>query len=101
MISRFPRTSLSDGEKQTYIEAELCLMNMPSMSDLRGSRTKFDDFQAIHVLQADIAHFVVQEPGSHPIFLPFCISPLSVVWESRVQSQRSSLASRFEAVALK
>lgn len=71
MIARF---SLSDDEKQMYIEAELCLMNTPSMSDLRGSRTKFDNSQAIRVLQAEIA----------PFLLPFCISPSSVVWESRV-----------------
>jgi hypothetical protein len=34
-------------------------MSKPSTLGLRGSRTKFDDFQAAHVLQAEIAHFVV------------------------------------------
>ena len=34
-------------------------MSKPSTLGLRGSRTKFDDFQAAHVLQSEIAHFVV------------------------------------------
>ncbi len=53
------RYTLSDSEKKAYLDAELCLMSKPSTLGLRGSRTKFDDFQAAHVLQSEIAHFVV------------------------------------------
>ncbi|SPO06431.1 uncharacterized protein DNG_09121 [Cephalotrichum gorgonifer] len=56
--------TLSDSEKLAYIDAELCLMNKPATLDLPGARTRFDEFQAVHQLQAYSTHFV----GA---FLPF------------------------------
>ncbi|CAI4212657.1 unnamed protein product [Parascedosporium putredinis] len=61
--------TLSDDEKRAYLDAEVCLMNTPSTSDLRGSKSKFDDFQAIHVLQSEIAHFVGQFLPFHRLFV--------------------------------
>ena len=42
-------------------------MSKPSTLGLRGSRTKFDDFQSAHALQSEIAHFVVG-----PLLFPKC-----------------------------
>ncbi|KXX77832.1 Tyrosinase [Madurella mycetomatis] len=56
--------TLSDPEKLEYINAELCLMNKPAALGLPGAKTRFDELQAIHQLQAYSTHFV----GS---FLPF------------------------------
>jgi hypothetical protein len=35
-------------------------MNKPATHGLWGARTLFDEFQAAHVLQTEIAHFVVR-----------------------------------------
>ncbi|KAK0737959.1 hypothetical protein B0T18DRAFT_335390 [Schizothecium vesticola] len=55
---------LTNAEKSAYINAELCLMKTPATLGLRGAKTRFDEFQSIHQLQAYSTHFV----GS---FLPF------------------------------
>ncbi|KAH7112119.1 hypothetical protein B0J11DRAFT_598072 [Dendryphion nanum] len=54
----------SNTEKVAYINAELCLMQKPATIGLPGAKTRFDEFQAIHQLQAYATHFV----GA---FLPF------------------------------
>ena len=54
------RHALTDTEKKAYIDAELCLMSKPAELGLRGSRTRFDDFQVAHALKTEIAHFVVR-----------------------------------------
>jgi tyrosinase len=56
--------TFSDDEKLEYINAELCLMETPARLDLPGAKTRFDELQAIHQLQAYATHFV----GA---FLPF------------------------------
>jgi len=55
---------LSNTEKRAYLDAELCLMKKPAKLGLPGTRTRFDDFQAIHQVQAYATHHV----GA---FLPF------------------------------
>ncbi|PGH16269.1 hypothetical protein AJ79_01808 [Helicocarpus griseus UAMH5409] len=47
-----------------YIDAELCLMRLPAKTGHKGTVTRFDDFQAVHVQGAYLNHLV----GS---FLPF------------------------------
>lgn len=42
---RVPWTKLSQDEKLSYIEADLCLMNAPSKSGLAGAVTRWDDLQ--------------------------------------------------------
>lgn len=56
--------TLSNDEKLEYINAELCLMETPARLDLPAAKTRFDELQAIHQLQAYATHFV----GA---FLPF------------------------------
>ncbi|KAK1827430.1 hypothetical protein QBC39DRAFT_314872 [Podospora conica] len=56
--------TLSNAEKLDYLNAELCLMAAPAKLGLPGARTRFDEFQAIHQLQAYATHHV----GA---FLPF------------------------------
>ncbi|KAL2160796.1 hypothetical protein VTH06DRAFT_993 [Thermothelomyces fergusii] len=56
--------TLSNDEKLEYIQAELCLMELPAKLGLPAARTRFDELQAIHQLQAYATHFV----GA---FLPF------------------------------
>jgi tyrosinase len=53
------RHTLSNTEKLDYIDAELCLMKAPAKLGLPGARTRFDEFQAIHQLQAYATHHVV------------------------------------------
>ncbi|KAK4644981.1 hypothetical protein QC761_300971 [Podospora bellae-mahoneyi] len=55
---------LTDTEKQTYLDAELCLMNHPATLGLRGAKTKYDELTSVHILESEISHFV----GA---FLPF------------------------------
>jgi len=38
-------------------------MKKPATLGLRGAKTKFDELQAIHQLQAYATHFVVRTPG--------------------------------------
>ncbi|KAH7389990.1 hypothetical protein BKA66DRAFT_558580 [Pyrenochaeta sp. MPI-SDFR-AT-0127] len=56
--------TFSNTEKLAYINAELCLMQKPASLGLPAAKTRFDEFQAIHQLQAYATHFV----GA---FLPF------------------------------
>lgn len=58
------RHVFSNAEKLAYINAELCLMKKPATLGLPGAKTRYDEFQAIHQLQAYATHFV----GA---FLPF------------------------------
>ncbi|TLD33725.1 hypothetical protein PspLS_01635 [Pyricularia sp. CBS 133598] len=52
--------TLSNADKKAYIDAELCLMDKPASLGLPGTRTKFDELQAIHQLQAYSTHHVVR-----------------------------------------
>ncbi|KAK0732119.1 hypothetical protein B0H67DRAFT_631880 [Lasiosphaeris hirsuta] len=65
----FQRHTFTDEEKRSYIDAELCLMRKPANLGIRGSRTKFDEFQAAHALQTEIAHFVGQFLPFHRLFV--------------------------------
>ncbi|KAK0623697.1 hypothetical protein B0T14DRAFT_536537 [Immersiella caudata] len=56
--------TLNNIEKTEYLDAELCLMNKPARLGLPGAKTRFDELQAIHQLQAYATHHV----GA---FLPF------------------------------
>ncbi|KAF2728831.1 Di-copper centre-containing protein [Polyplosphaeria fusca] len=56
--------TLTNTDKLAYINAELCLMKKPAKLGLPGAKTRFDDFQAVHQVQAYLTHYV----GA---FLPF------------------------------
>jgi hypothetical protein len=40
--------SLSHEEKMAFVNAELCIMNLPGSTGLPGALSRFDDFQAAH-----------------------------------------------------
>lgn len=42
-----------------YLDAVLCLMKLPSITPFNGTKTRFDDFQALHVALTYGIHWVV------------------------------------------
>ncbi|KAI0470098.1 amino acid transporter [Xylariaceae sp. FL0804] len=61
---RVPWTNLTATEKSDYIQADLCLMSLPSTSGVEGAVTRWDDLQWPHIIQTITVHNV----GA---FLPF------------------------------
>ena len=60
LTARPSRHILTDEERLAYIEAEKCLMSKPAKLGLSpAARTRFDEFQMVHVLQTPEVHFVV------------------------------------------
>ncbi|PVH91111.1 Di-copper centre-containing protein [Periconia macrospinosa] len=57
-IQRKAWHTLTREEKKSYIDAEKCLMSLPAKLGLAGPRTRFDEFQKIHVLHAPLIHGV-------------------------------------------
>jgi hypothetical protein len=53
------RHTFTNAEKSAYLNAELCLMQKPATLGLRGTKTRFDELQAVHALQAYATHYVV------------------------------------------
>lgn len=53
------RHTFSNTEKLAYLNAELCLMKKPATLGLPAAKTRFDELQAVHALQAYATHFVV------------------------------------------
>ncbi|KAG8163087.1 hypothetical protein KVR01_007565 [Diaporthe batatas] len=54
-------TALTDAEKSSYLESELCLMDpvrSPSISKYSGSKTIWEDLQIAHVAQVQFIHGV-------------------------------------------
>lgn len=52
---------MSNAQKSDYITAVQCLQRLPSISNnLRGAKTRFDDFQAVHVVLSEKVHLVVR-----------------------------------------
>lgn len=79
------RHKLSLLERKAYLNAEVCLMKKPATLGIRGARTKFDEFQAAHVLQAEIAHYVVSWLST--LLLPLTIASDVVLRLTMVISQ--------------
>lgn len=53
---------MSKPDRKAYIDAVLCLQSKPSISPpglVPGARSRFDDFQAIHINQTFTIHFNV------------------------------------------
>lgn len=51
--------TLADEEKAEYIKAEQCLMGLEATAGLPVSRSKFDELQENHQIQATVVHQVV------------------------------------------
>ncbi|KAK0206877.1 hypothetical protein DFS33DRAFT_626885 [Desarmillaria ectypa] len=45
--------TLTDDEKTTYFEAELCLLSLPAQTSIPGVITRYDDLVGAHSMQAD------------------------------------------------
>ncbi|KAH8657536.1 hypothetical protein BGZ60DRAFT_493790 [Tricladium varicosporioides] len=50
--------TLTREEKLSYLRAEQCLMKLPAKLGLPGTRTRFDELQACHAMQAEVTHGV-------------------------------------------
>ncbi|KAH8201560.1 hypothetical protein TruAng_004252 [Truncatella angustata] len=57
---RVPWSNLTIEEKDSYIQADLCLINSPSKGEIPGAVSRWDDLQWPHVVQTDSVHFVNQ-----------------------------------------
>lgn len=42
-----------------YLDAVLCMMELPSITPFNGTKTRFDDFQALHAALTYGIHWVV------------------------------------------
>lgn len=60
------RRVLSNAQKLEYITAVQCLQRLPGISNLQGAKTRFDDFQALHVTLSEEVHLVVSIPVLRP-----------------------------------
>ena len=57
------RRKLSDAEKANYIQAVKCLQSRPPLyQNIEAVRTRFDEFQALHIHVADRVHTTVNFP---------------------------------------
>ncbi|KAF8196033.1 tyrosinase [Pholiota molesta] len=62
--------TLTDSQKSDYIRAILCLQSLPAQEPvLPEAKTRFDEFQAYHLENADFVHRVGQFLGWHRHFL--------------------------------
>lgn len=55
----FSRRALSESQQKSYIDAVLCLQDIPAKSGFDAAKNRFDDFQAIHSNQTPAIHWVV------------------------------------------
>ncbi|KAK6079739.1 amino acid transporter [Seiridium cupressi] len=55
---RVPWSNLAKEEKDSHIQADLCLIKSPSKGDIPGAVTRWDDLQWPHVVQTDSFHIV-------------------------------------------
>ena len=54
------RRTLNDAEKNSYITAVKCMQSLPALHDHgEAVRTRFDEFQALHIDVADRVHATV------------------------------------------
>jgi hypothetical protein len=53
------RRQLSEPQKKSYIDAVLCLSHTKAKSGIEGALNRFDDHQAVHMLQKPQNHWVV------------------------------------------
>lgn len=64
------RRALSLSERRSYIDAVLCLQKKPTIyQEVVGAKSRFDDFQIVHIDQAYDIHFNVSIPHPTAIFL--------------------------------
>ncbi|KAF7324633.1 Tyrosinase central domain-containing protein [Mycena kentingensis (nom. inval.)] len=57
LVRREWRT-LADSEKLDYIAAVQCLQRKPGITGIHGAKTRFEDFQAVHIVLSEAVHLV-------------------------------------------
>jgi hypothetical protein len=55
------RRQLSAPQQKSYINAVLCLSHKKARSGIEGALNRFDDHQAVHMLQKPQIHWVVRQ----------------------------------------
>lgn len=53
---------MTDIEKASYIEAELCLMARPAQAGITGAQNRWDELDWAHIAQSNVIHNVVRNP---------------------------------------
>lgn len=58
------RRTLSNSQRRNYIKAVLCLHEKPSTfgANITGLRSRYDEFQYLHIKQTYLIHFNVRRP---------------------------------------
>ncbi|SCO91162.1 uncharacterized protein FRV6_15290 [Fusarium oxysporum] len=49
---------MANADKESYLKAVNCLMQLPAQTAINGTVTRFDDMNAMHQVQAKIIHLV-------------------------------------------
>lgn len=58
---------MSEPQKKSYIDAVLCLSHTKAKSGIEGAVNRFDDHQAVHMLQKPQIHWVVRQTPLAPL----------------------------------
>lgn len=60
--TRIEWANIANADKESYLKAVNCLMQLPARTGINGTVTRFDDMNAMHQVQAKIIHLVVSIP---------------------------------------
>ncbi|KAK7577919.1 hypothetical protein V3481_016454 [Fusarium oxysporum f. sp. vasinfectum] len=67
--TRIEWANMANADKESYLKAVNCLMQLPAQTGINGTVTRFDDMNAMHQVQAKIIHLVAQFLPFHRLYL--------------------------------